>query len=391
MSNYCLCAKCTKDKYLKKYIEKNSQEINICCICNEKQLVIHIDKDEKIKDFCRFLIRYHIFEFEYNTHMGGNGVQNIFYNKNPILSHTFFDDKTDSNREIEIEEFILELFDGPESSSKIKLYKSNISWFEDYFVDIIKDEKSPYWKQIKNDLQENNYYLLENNAKIEFKNYINDICITIKKETRYFRGRNWSIELEEENFYWIKSKIKNPYSWKELWKTPTKKAKAWRMNRSWISYLYLGSSVDTCISEIKTYPWRIVSVWEFIVQKDINLIDFRVIPLENYFEDKNKLEVFKFLRDISDELSKPIWSDEESDYLVTQFISDIIRMLWYDGILYNSSVSNDGYNIAIFNDNNIIYKDNSSILYNINSMEFSYSEITKGYHPVTEEIINIIE
>lgn len=48
-------------------------------------------------------------------------------------------------------------------------------------------------------------------------------------------------------------------------------------------------------------------------------------------------------------------SKEESDigYLPTQAIAEYIKNNGYDGIKYSSSISKDGYNIAVFNSSNM--------------------------------------
>ena len=42
-----------------------------CTICLNKTSTIDVSKDKTIVQFCRFLIRYHFSEGDYNIHVGG--------------------------------------------------------------------------------------------------------------------------------------------------------------------------------------------------------------------------------------------------------------------------------------------------------------------------------
>ena len=80
------------------------------------------------------------------------------------------------------------------------------------------------------------------------------------------------------------------------------------------------------------------------------------------------------MRDISEELSIPILPEEKENYLVTQFISDIIRQIGFDGILFNSSLS-DGYNLVAFNNDKFSFISSSQSLIKIKKVEFKYKPI----------------
>jgi hypothetical protein len=50
-------------------------------------------------------------------------------------------------------------------------------------------------------------------------------------------------------------------------------------------------------------------------------------------------------------MSKPnLESEKELDYLPTQYLAEYIKVLWYDWILYSSSLHPDWYNLALFNE-----------------------------------------
>lgn len=103
-------------------------------------------------------------------------------------------------------------------------------------------------------------------------------------------------------------------------------------------------------------------------------MDLRFINLIEYFKNPKEFEIFKFLRDISEELSIPILPEEKENYLVTQFISDIIRQIGFDGILFNSSVS-DGHNLVAFNNDKFSFKEKSQKLIKITKAQFQHKPV----------------
>lgn len=56
------------------------------------------------------------------------------------------------------------------------------------------------------------------------------------------------------------------------------------------------------------------------------------------------------IQTLQKELSLPIRKrDKLLDYIPTQYISEFIKSLGFDGVEYQSSLKSEGYNIAIFN------------------------------------------
>lgn len=61
-----------------------------------------------------------------------------------------------------------------------------------------------------------------------------------------------------------------------------------------------------------------------------------------------------YLLKLEEELSKPLRKqDVNLDYLPTQYLCEFIKSLGFDGVEYRSAMAEGGYNIAVFNDNNL--------------------------------------
>lgn len=363
--NFFLCTKCCKDVYLKHYVLHNSiNQDKTCTICQENFNVINIAENPRLNEFCRFLIRYHYPEYEYNPKWGGNGVNSLLTNQNDIISNHFFNHDT---REEEIELFVEELFNLNQWPFH-DLYYGSDELGKSLFGSSIKNDGSYYWRRYKDKLKETNHYLLKDEATDMFKNIIGDFKFQIPIGSDYFRARiGYDTETEDPEGIPIVKKV--PFKSAQISAPPIFSTAAGRLNRQGVSYLYLASSQDIALGEVRPHPGHYVSIGKFKSKSDLLLADFRFINLFDYFDDENNLKSFLFLEDLSKELSQTVLPNESEQYLITQFLSDMIRDLKYDGIIFNSSVSN-GYNLLVFDSTKFEYVENSSELLKVKMLTY---------------------
>jgi len=136
---------------------------------------------------------------------------------------------------------------------------------------------------------------------------------------------------------------------------PEKIASHGRANPAGIPYLYLGSTAETAISEIRPHTGERVSVADFTTTNDLKLIDLRnprktVSPF--LLEDENAVGQLRsditFLERLGEELTRPVLPHAAAiDYIPSQYLCEFIKKCGYDGVIYKSSVSS-GMNLALF-------------------------------------------
>ncbi len=146
---------------------------------------------------------------------------------------------------------------------------------------------------------------------------------------------------------------------KEMKKPPAKKVQNGRANPLGIPYLYIASTAETAIAEVRGHKGEFVTVLEFTVKRKLELFDLR--------EPKNTISPFDFLDEIEfiyahmpyltllgDELSKPVSPSKANlEYLSSQYLCEWIKQIGgYHGIIYKSSIA-DGNNYVIFADNRL--------------------------------------
>lgn len=141
---------------------------------------------------------------------------------------------------------------------------------------------------------------------------------------------------------------------------PAKIVGSGRMNPAGIPYLYLAFDSETAIDETINEEKIEFCLAHFKLKEDIYVLDFSTSIQEPSIFDKdkyNRLCEYKFIRGFIDNITKPIEKDgkEHIDYVPTQIISEYFRYRFrgkmiskIDGIIYPSSKSMHGRNLALF-------------------------------------------
>ena len=192
-----------------------------------------------------------------------------------------------------------------------------------------------------------------------------------------------SIELSAEKTYY-RARIadnKSGFEAKLMYNPPREKAQAGRANPFGISYLYLSNDIQTTIFEKRVTKYDYVSIGEFISREKLNIINLR--ETTNYdpiiLAENEELEEFltqiPFLMRLENDLSMPYRkSDSELEYIPTQYISEFIKSIGYDGVKYRSSLNPRGSNYAFF------YPDKfeciKTFVLEIDEIEYKYRALT---------------
>jgi RES domain-containing protein len=129
-----------------------------------------------------------------------------------------------------------------------------------------------------------------------------------------------------------------------------------RVNPRGIPCLYLASTPDTAMAEIRPWVGSYISLAQFKVMRDLVVVDCsqdkRIFPIwlvngkpVAYPAEKCEGVVWG---DIAYALSRPVTPDEPlTEYVPTQVLAEAFRLHGYDGIVYKSLLAK-GANIALF-------------------------------------------
>jgi len=238
--------------------------------------------------------------------------------------------------------------------------------------------------------KENRYVLNE-----KWDRFIETILFTAKKrEHILMKGgvlyrarigsdeREYEVEDEEGKPQW--GIDINPLPPQEIDAPPAGKALEGRINPKGISYLYLANDIKTAISEVRPWLKQSVTVGWFSVNRDLTVIDASKDKHSRHFLSEKKIEEPSeqwepfVWRDINNSFSTPVSVGEEHNYYVpTQYLSEYFKNAGYDGIIYKSFLTKDGYNVVLFDPKVTCLE--GAWLYDIKSIDYDYHESANPY------------
>ncbi len=156
-----------------------------------------------------------------------------------------------------------------------------------------------------------------------------------------------------------------------------KQAKGGRANPPGIPHLYLATTKETAMAEVRPWIGSIISLAKFETTKELSIIDCFIDNLAKDYEIKGeptaKIKELKVWANINHAFSKPISIEEQdTDYVPTQIISEFFRRHGYDGIFFKSMLG-EGLNVVLFNldDVKIVGRE----LYKLDRMNFLFNKI----------------
>ncbi len=72
--------------------------------------------------------------------------------------------------------------------------------------------------------------------------------------------------------------------------------------------------------------------------------------------------------------SKPVGSESADDYVPTQFFSDRLKLLGYEGLVYDSMMYEGGYNLALFDPSNGVSLMGKVEVYYVTKVQYAFNK-----------------
>jgi hypothetical protein len=168
------------------------------------------------------------------------------------------------------------------------------------------------------------------------------------------------LEAESMPVVWYRARIQSnhaTFSIDEMGAPPRHLASHGRANPPGIPYLYLASTPETAVAEIRPHTGERITIADFTVDTgSLNLVDLRnpkelISPFEVGGEDvvgALRGDV-QFLSQLGTELTRPVLPQGAAvEYVPSQYLCEFIKNAGWHGVVYRSSIS-DGINLALFN------------------------------------------
>jgi len=224
------------------------------------------------------------------------------------------------------------------------LFTNNVSSVHDRVYQIEQAEEiHTIWENFKDEIKNINRFHIKN-------------AIDLKKLKTFFKDEAFHSKIRTGKiFYRSRISDKNGFPPDKMGNPPAEFASSGRANPKGISYLYLADAVLTSIYEARASLYDYVSVADFRLKENITVLNLRQPSYDpiSWAEQEaidDYLIYIPFIKTLQKELSLPIRSrDKEIDYLPTQYLSEFIKSIGFDGVEFQSSLRKEGYNLAIFN------------------------------------------
>ncbi|MBA4252206.1 MAG: RES domain-containing protein [Chlorobiaceae bacterium] len=184
----------------------------------------------------------------------------------------------------------------------------------------------------------------------------------------------------------LKDMFADPF--KHVGPVPQSNAPAGRMNPEGVTVFYGSKELNTCLAEMRPSIGNDVAVISLRTTKKLRILDFSLLEKArsrktlSYFQPDftQQLEKQAFLKHIHRLISQPIVPGRESDYLITQTISEYLAHIHpknFDGILFSSAQRKTGTNIVLFSDTNfpLSYVADSLKLFSTTSINYQHAEL----------------
>ena len=172
---------------------------------------------------------------------------------------------------------------------------------------------------------------------------------------------------------------------------PVRNPSEGRVNPRGIAYRYLATDRKTAIPEVRPWSGSLVSVAAFKTTRNLRLVDcsknhgkaggwgyLMDIP-EDQWDNLSPEQIEQAVwADIDNAFSRPVGPDDEYvNYVPTQIIAEMFLAQDFDGIAYKSALSEEGYNVALFDVNAAEFS--SCQLFDVTRVEYEFKECSNAW------------
>ncbi len=355
------CVKCFKDKEIIDIIK--GKEKGKCDFCNNDNVYIcKIEENKNLKDS---------FESLLDVYTPVAGIEKPYPREAELMKNVLSLHWNIFNLDaMQIYDFLIKLF--PEKyKEQPELFDAPV-WIADSvnkeYMKVYSILGNYQWEDFVGEIKNKNRFHTNIINKNILKTIIEGMKKTYKKGHEFYRARIW----DDRHIHGFEKK--------EMGAPPVDKATAGRVNSEGISCLYLADSKQTTYHEIRAGVYDDITIAKYKLKKDVKVVNLATIDKISPFSDiDSSLLAINLpnLKKIGDEISKPLRRQDSSlDYLPTQYISDYIKSIGFDGIEYKSAMHRDGRNIAFFDEESLKC---------MNIESYRISELTYKPAPIHDE------
>lgn len=391
-----ICFECFEDEYLKDIVLHGGEHIE-CAVChgNSKNAITIEELGKLMEPIMRehFRLGQEVKKFgENDSEWWEQRGESLSWVVQELLGQYFDCEDEIIEAVIDAEDVWPQDGEEPFFDKSCNYEESNVSLHQ-YYAD---------WNNLLDELKHKrrffNAFALEFFKKVfedvDTLNYWNDeindygkVIVELSPGTQLFRARVCN------SHQYLKEIYKDPYT--HAGPPPNNLANAGRMNAQGVAVFYGAMDMETCVAEMRPVLAGDTVVITLSTTKPLRLLDFSRLERSiggslSYFQPDftSQVERRKFLRRLHRLISQPITPSKESDYLITQTMTEYLAHVHiepFDGILFASAQRDQGVNIVLFPSPNdfiepandifpLAYVDGSIKLYQTESIKYTHTE-----------------
>lgn len=324
------CINCFKYEELRKLIEQDSQSGN-CDFCKSQDVPIcsSTETSDRLREHLTSILEL----YEVSSENEGKSLNDALKNDWDIFSLS-------KNSIIKLVEYYCPdlIQDNPD------ILKLDVVIPEEYDTDFLLENGvlcGLFWEDFTSSIKEKNRFHHPYFNEDVFSSFLSGVIEKYKQDDTFFRGR---IATDSTGFN--KEAMGSP---------PVGAATQGRINPDGISVLYVGSSKETILKEIRATTFDYVTIGTFFPKTMLEVVNLSGLAKMSPFSFKNEFEIKKYyinrliFKDMVKDFSRPLRrTDSLREYLPTQYISEFIKSERYQGVRYDSTLNEGGWNLAVF-------------------------------------------
>lgn len=324
-----LCTDCAKHPSLRNFVESHAAHNIKCGVCHRNdpnRTVCDIAHIGELSGLIRALIRFYYDESDYNHHWGGDDIEHVLLRENEILATKEVSDLLGEEDDF-YPFFEMTLFSPtyPDPDHGISIYAGHDE-FGRGLLHSIKDWWHPQLREYNSRLAKENYFLLEPEVRRYFERFAEYIETKIEENTISYRARigvaaHFSVQTQGKFYREIQHQ---PFSGSAIGAPPPRLARAGRLNRDGVSFLYLSSSEITAASEVRPHPGHLLSIASFRCIKDLRVADFNV-DISKFTASEYALDLYHLIYSVDRLMSTPMAPEQAGRYSITQLFAEVVR------------------------------------------------------------------
>lgn len=368
-----LCQHCARHPSLRAFVGRHGESGVQCGICLNVSTApdtCNLAERQALNYLIRALVRFYWDEEAYNSHFGANeSTESLLQVENPILEHDSQPGFTRSKDRSWV--FLEDIF----NNDVYPAYDEGVAVFAGFDADGGRNYNKalPYsdraLKDFRRRVRTENYFSIEPDLAALIDQVADRITTIEPAGELYWRARLGIVGRYGRSEGFQTEILAKPHQGDALGAPPPEIARAGRLNREGVAFLYLASDIETACAEIRPHPSHQISVGKYRSLRALRLANLEA-DIAAFATSDTQLDLYAFVYAADQAMSLPVRPEATGRYSLTQLIADVLRQRGFDGVAFKSSLNDGGRNVCVFRPEDFEYVEGSAVVQRVKSLRY---------------------